>query len=49
MQDKHSEIIERLTGLLDRYVADGRSTPGAAQNNDVPVDVRKEGAKARSQ
>jgi arylsulfatase A len=48
VQGQHPEIVERLTALLDRYVADGRSTPGAAQNNDVAVDIRKDGAKARS-
>ena len=48
VQDQHPEIVERLTALLDRYVADGRSTPGAAQKNDVAVDIRKDGAKARS-
>ncbi len=47
VQDQHPEIVERLTALLDRYVADGRSTPGAAQKNDVAVDIRKDGAKAR--
>jgi hypothetical protein len=49
VQDQHPEVVERLTALLDRYVADGRSTPGAAQKNDVAVDIRKDGAKARSQ
>ena len=33
MQDKHPEIVARLTKLLEKYVADGRSTPGAPQKN----------------
>lgn len=37
VQHEHPEIVARLTALLDRYVADGRSTPGAPQRNDVPV------------
>jgi arylsulfatase A-like enzyme len=41
LQDKHPEIVERLTKLLERYVADGRSTPGPAQKNAVAVDVWK--------
>ena len=41
VQDKHPEIVARLTRLLERYVADGRSTPGAKQANTVPVDIWK--------
>lgn len=33
----HPEIVSRLTKLLEKYVADGRSTPGGAQKNDVEV------------
>ena len=33
--------VARLTALLDRYVADGRSTPGPAQSNDVRITTRK--------
>jgi arylsulfatase A-like enzyme len=35
----HPEVVARLTTLLDRFVADGRSTPGARQRNDVEVRV----------
>lgn len=38
----HLEIVERLTKLLEKYVADGRSTPGATRTNDVPVKIIKE-------
>jgi arylsulfatase A-like enzyme len=39
---KHPEAVERLTKLLEKHVADGRSTPGAPQKNDVDVDLRKD-------
>jgi arylsulfatase A-like enzyme len=39
--DGHPEIVVRLTTLLERYVVEGRSTPGPVQKNDVPVDVWK--------
>lgn len=38
---EHPEIVSRLTKLLEKYVADGRSTPGPAQKNDVSVDIWK--------
>ena len=31
------EIVRDLKALLEKYIRDGRSTPGAAQQNDVPV------------
>jgi arylsulfatase A len=34
--------VARLTALLDRFVAEGRSTPGPAQSNDVLIATRKE-------
>ena len=37
----HPEIVDRLTKLLEKYVADGRSTPGPAGKNDMPVDIWK--------
>jgi arylsulfatase A-like enzyme len=39
VQADHPEIVERLTKLLEKYVADGRSTPGAPQQNTTPVDI----------
>lgn len=33
--------MSQLTALLEQYVADGRSTPGQRQENDVKVDVVK--------
>jgi len=44
LQDKHPEIVAKLTALLQKYADAGRSTPGAPQKNDMPVDIFK-GAK----
>jgi hypothetical protein len=38
----HPEIVTRLTKLLEKYVADGRSTPGPQQTNDVPINLWKD-------
>jgi arylsulfatase A-like enzyme len=35
------ETVRQLTALLERYVAEGRSTPGARQENDAPVEIIK--------
>jgi arylsulfatase A-like enzyme len=44
---EHPEVVERLTRLLEKYVADGRSTAGEPQANDVPVSLRKPAQPAR--
>ncbi len=41
LQGKSLEVVTNLTELLEKYVADGRSTPGSPQKNDVPVDIWK--------
>ena len=41
LQAEQPEVVERLTRLLEKYVAEGRSTAGAPQTNDVPVVIRK--------
>jgi arylsulfatase A len=41
VQDRHPDVVARLTRLLERYVAEGRSTPGPPRKNDVPVMLRK--------
>jgi arylsulfatase A len=41
VQADHPEVVERLTELLKKYVADGRSTPGAPQQNTVHVELWK--------
>ena len=38
---EHPEIVARLTKLLEKYIVDGRTTPGPALKNDVRVNVRK--------
>ena len=38
MQAENPAVVERLTKLMAKYVADGRSTPGAPQKNAVAVD-----------
>ncbi len=37
----HPEVVKELTGLLKKYIADGRSTPGTAQTNDARIQIRK--------
>jgi arylsulfatase A-like enzyme len=38
---EHPEIVAQLTRLLEKYVADGRSTAGTPEHNDVNVKIRK--------
>ncbi len=42
VQAEHTEVVDRLTRLLEKYVADGRSTPGAPQQNAVPIELWKD-------
>ena len=43
---QHPEIVDKLMKLLQKYIADGRSTPGTKQKNDVAVDIyKKNGSK----
>ena len=46
LHEKHPEVVAELAKLLEKQVADGRSTPGAPQTNAVAVDVRKAGREA---
>ncbi len=41
LQAEHPEIVARLRRLLEKYVAEGRSTAGAPQPNDRPVRIEK--------
>lgn len=41
LQADHPQVVERLTQLLERYVAEGRSTPGEPQRNAVEIELRK--------
>jgi arylsulfatase A-like enzyme len=42
LQAAHPEIVARLTRLLEKIVAEGRSTPGPSQTNDVAIDLWKQ-------
>ena len=44
VQAEHPEIVDRLTRLLEKYVADGRSTPGMP--SQTPDPGRDSGAEA---
>src|SRR5207302_134262 len=39
VQAANPAVVDRLTRLMEKYVTDGRSTPGAPQKNAVAVDV----------
>jgi arylsulfatase A-like enzyme len=41
VQAQYPEIVEHLSRLLERYVAEGRSTPGKRLQNDVSVRLRR--------
>jgi arylsulfatase A len=40
LQTGHPEIVAKLKQLLEKQVADGRSTPGAPQQNTVTPDIQ---------
>ncbi len=46
---EHPEVVARLTKLLEKYIADGRSTPGTPQKNDAEIVVRKKDSKGKKQ
>jgi arylsulfatase A len=41
---ENPEVVERMTKLMEKYVADGRSTPGATQKNAVAIELWKDRA-----
>ena len=43
VQAKHPGIVRHLVKLLEKYVADGRSTPGTPQENDGEVKIWHQG------
>ena len=43
----HPEVVDRLTRLLEKYAADGRSTPGKPQKNTGQVNLWKVGKEVR--
>ncbi|MEM9144444.1 MAG: arylsulfatase, partial [Bacteroidota bacterium] len=38
---RHPKVVKRLSAALEQIVLRGRSTPGTAMGNDVPVDIYK--------
>ena len=44
LQDREPERVRELTALLERLVAEGRSTPGKRQPNNGPVDIGTSGS-----
>ncbi|MGN6642604.1 MAG: sulfatase family protein [Verrucomicrobiota bacterium] len=43
LESSHPDRVTKMIALLEQYVANGRSTPGPRQKNDVPVKIRKSG------
>ena len=41
LASKHPQVVAELRALLQRYVDDGRSTPGPRQRNDAAVEIVK--------
>ncbi|MBI9019543.1 MAG: arylsulfatase [Phycisphaerae bacterium] len=41
LQDKHPDVVKRLTALLQQYVDNGRSTPGKPQTNEGQTPIMK--------
>lgn len=41
VEKDHPEIVNELTTLLEKYIREGRSTPGSDQSNDVEIDIWK--------
>ena len=39
VQDKHPDVVKRLTAMLQDYVDRGRSTPGIPQKNNGAVKI----------
>lgn len=41
LHEKYPEVVERLTKLMEKYIADGRSTPGTPQHNEGKTPLWK--------
>ncbi len=39
LQDRYPGVVERMTKLMQKYVDDGRSTPGAPQTNEGETNI----------
>lgn len=49
LANEKPEKVESLIALLEKLVADGRSTPGKLQKNDVKVDIYKKAKQKKQQ
>ncbi len=47
LQAEQPEEVARLSKLLDQYIANGRSTPGAKQANDAEIQIRMSAGEPR--
>ena len=45
VRDENPEVVASLMKLLEQYIANGRSTPGAKQANDAEIQTRKKAGK----
>ena len=47
----HPDVVEKLTALMQSYIANGRSTPGAAQKNAaaISLDGQRKGKKIQEE
>jgi arylsulfatase A-like enzyme len=45
--EANPKVVDRLFELMQKYIADGRSTPGKPQKNAVAVDLWKNGTSAK--
>jgi arylsulfatase A-like enzyme len=41
VSEANPEVVSRLTALMQKYIADGRSTAGAPQKNDIAITLEK--------
>lgn len=41
LEAQYPEVVERLTRLLEKSIAEGRTTPGRPQKNDVAIEIYK--------
>lgn len=47
--EAHPEVVERLVALMNKYIAEGRSTAGAPQKNEVAISLAGKSGKRKSE
>jgi hypothetical protein len=47
MANEHPQVVEALAQLMQKYIANGRSTPGDIQKNAVEIRLGKAAKKSR--